>query len=42
MLNTLIEFGTNYGSTIEALLVATFVGIIITTVIVATKESKNV
>jgi hypothetical protein len=39
-MNTLIELGTNYGSTIELGLLAVFAGIVATTVVVALKESK--
>lgn len=39
-MNTLIEFGTNYGSTIEIGLLCAFVGMVATTVMVALKETK--
>jgi len=38
MLNTMIEFGTNYGSHIETALLVGFVGMIITTIAIASKK----
>jgi hypothetical protein len=40
MLNSMIEIGTNHGSTIELGLLAIFAGIVITTITVALKETK--
>jgi len=36
----MIDFGTNYGSAIEAALLAGFVGIVAITILVALKETK--
>jgi len=39
-MNALIEFGTNYGNIIETGLLAVFISIVVTTTVVALKETK--